>query len=123
MGLSAGHGMALLLARGLKAWIQAWPLCAAPSGVHGVAVVAARGSLPVQLHAELAVLLAGIPAIQMRIAKAATRKWSGPNVATRNVEYDASQSVVPGCCSNLRLRTISSSGHLRCIEASTHKHA
>ena len=66
MGLSAGQGMALLLARGLKAWIQAWSLCAAPSGVQGVALPATRGSLPVQLHAELAVLLAGMALIQRR---------------------------------------------------------
>jgi hypothetical protein len=60
LGLSAGQGLALLLQRGMKAWIVAWSHCAEPKAAPSLAMPVVRQHLPVQLHSELTVVLAGI---------------------------------------------------------------
>jgi len=60
LGLSAGQGLALLLQRGMKAWIKAWSVGAEPRIAPASASPAVGESLPAQFHRELIVVLAGI---------------------------------------------------------------
>ena len=66
LGLDAGQGLGLLLHRGMKAWIQAWSLCPVPAPLERSAPPVARQTIPVQVHAELVVLLAGIALTNQR---------------------------------------------------------
>jgi hypothetical protein len=60
LGLSAGQGIALLLQRGMKAWIKACSVCAERRAAPAPASPAVWQSLPAQFHRELIVVLAGI---------------------------------------------------------------
>ena len=61
-----GHGLALLMHRGVSAWMQAWSQCVAPPSVTVVVPLAPvqglddQGICPVQLHSEVATLLANM---------------------------------------------------------------
>lgn len=60
-----GHGLALLMRRGVSAWMQAWSQCVAPPPVTVVPLAPVQGPddqgiCPVQLHTEVATLLANM---------------------------------------------------------------
>lgn len=53
------QGLALFMRRGMRAWMHAWSQCAAPtSRLPPVSVTSSQETCPVQLHAQVAMLLA-----------------------------------------------------------------
>lgn len=54
-----GHGLALLMHRGMRAWMQAWSQCVAPPPTPMLAPDE-QETCPVQLHKEVATLLANM---------------------------------------------------------------
>ena len=60
-----GHGLALLMRRGVSAWMQAWSQYVAPPSVTVVPIAQVQelddqGICPVQLHTEVATLVANM---------------------------------------------------------------
>jgi len=55
-----GLGLALFLRRGMTAWMQAWSQCADPGAPHTRPQPASVASVPIDLRAQIATLLAGI---------------------------------------------------------------
>jgi hypothetical protein len=53
------QGLALFMRRGMRAWMQAWSQCAAPSSrLPPTPMASGQETCPVQLHAQVAMLLA-----------------------------------------------------------------
>jgi len=55
-----GLGLALFLRRGMTAWMQAWSQCVDPGAPHTRPQPASVASVPIDLRAQIATLLAGI---------------------------------------------------------------
>ena len=57
-GIASGHGHALLLRQGMRAWIETWSRCAPRESSQTVERRPANGNLPVPVQAEIVALLA-----------------------------------------------------------------
>lgn len=69
-GVARGQGLALLMRSGMSAWMQAWAQCTVEAPAPPQAIPGNETILPLEMHNEVAMILAGMVLYDRQEARA-----------------------------------------------------